>query len=134
MRWRTRSTPTHQGVQNRYNLQMSDCIFCRIASGDVPAKFVYQDEHCVAFPDNSAQAPVHMLVVPKKHIASLAHDNAADEALLGRLMGAVRDVAETSGLAEGYRVVINTGNHGGQTVPHLHIHVLGGRHMGWPPG
>lgn len=113
----------------------SDCIFCRIASGDIPATVVHRDEHVVAFRDLHPQAPVHVLVIPREHVASL--DAAADghSALLGRLFLAARDVARAEGIAEdGYRTVLNVGADGGQTVHHLHVHVLGGRSLGWPPG
>lgn len=106
---------------------MSDsCIFCRIAAGQVPASFVYQDDEVVAFPDLRPQAPVHVLVVPRRHVGSLAELD--DPVLGGRLLLAVRAVAERQGIAErGFRTVVNTGHEGGQTVPHLHLHVLGGR-------
>lgn len=113
----------------------SDCIFCRIASGEIPAAVVHRDEHVVAFRDLHPQAPVHVLVIPREHVASL--DAATDEhgALLGRLYLAARDVARAEGIAEdGYRTVLNVGADGGQTVHHVHVHVLGGRSLGWPPG
>jgi len=112
-----------------------DCIFCRIASGDLPSDVVYQDEECVAFRDINPQAPVHLLVIPRKHIEGLAETDPEDEALLGRLAAAAAEVAEQEGLSEdGYRVVINWGPDAGMAVPHLHLHVLGGRRMSWPPG
>ena len=114
---------------------MSDCIFCRIVAGTIPAKVVYQDEWTLAFDDISPQAPVHTLVVPKKHVLALQDMGEPDQALLGRLLLTCRAVANQKGLAEsGYRIVSNTGRDGGQTVFHLHFHVLGGRHLGWPPG
>ncbi len=104
----------------------SDCIFCRIASGAIPASLVYQDEHVVAFPDVHPQAPTHVLVVPRKHIGSLAELDDAD--LAGKLLLAVAEVARRGGVAErGFRTIINTGAEGGQTVPHLHFHLLAGR-------
>ncbi len=112
---------------------MSDCLFCRIARGEIPAAKVAENAHCLAFRDISPQAPVHVLVIPRNHIASL--EEAEDPALLGELLGMARDVARTEGLpAKGYRCVINTGVDGGQTVHHLHLHVLGGRGLKWPPG
>ena len=112
----------------------SDCLFCRIVSGEIPVTRVFEDEHCVAFGDINPQAPVHLLVIPKEHHASLAHTGVGEAGLLGGLMVAAVQVAQEQGLKEGYRVVVNTGPDGGQTVDHLHVHVLGGRHMGWPPG
>ena len=110
---------------------MADCIFCQIASGAMATPLVYEDEEIVAFRDIQPQAPVHLLVVPRRHIGSLKE--ADDERLLGRLLAAARKAAASAGLAQ-YRVVINTGAEAGQSVPHLHLHVLGGRVMAWPPG
>jgi histidine triad (HIT) family protein len=109
-------------------------VFKRIIDGEIPAAIVYSDEHCLAFRDVNPQAPVHILVIPRKEIPSLADASDADSDLLGRLLGVVRTVAVQEGLTSGYRVVINTGAEGGQTVPHLHLHLLGKRPMGWPPG
>ena len=110
-----------------------DCLFCRIANGEIPADIVTQNDDAVAFRDVSPRAPTHILVIPKKHVESLEH--ADDSVDLGALMRTAADVARKEGLVEsGYRVVINTGAHGGQTVDHLHLHVLGGRQMTWPPG
>ena len=111
-----------------------DCIFCKIAAGEIPAKKIFEDERAIAFHDLHAQAPTHFLVVPKQHIESLAAAAPADEALLGHLTAIAARVAAQQNLSGGYRVVVNTGDDGGQTVPHLHLHVLGGRHMKWPPG
>ncbi len=113
---------------------MSDCLFCKIVSGAIPSKKVYEDETSYAFSDIHPQAPTHVLLVPRKHIASLDHADAADTALLGELMATATKLAATLGLGKGYRVVINTGADGGQTVDHLHLHLLGGRAMSWPPG
>lgn len=110
---------------------MQDCIFCRIAAGALPTPFVYEDGEAVAFRDVQPQAPVHLLVVPRRHVASL--NDARDEELLGRLLAVARQAAAKAGL-EQYRVVINTGPEAGQSVLHLHLHVLGGRVMAWPPG
>lgn len=110
-----------------------DCIFCKIANGEIPSKKVYEDELCVAFYDVAPAAPVHVLVIPKAHIVSVLE--ADDEGLLGHLLTVASDVARKEGLAEnGFRLVINTGADGGQTVHHLHVHILGGRSLAWPPG
>lgn len=109
------------------------CIFCRIARGEIPAKMVANGKDIVAFRDLNPQAPVHILVIPKKHLASL--DDASDPDLLGRMLSLAAAIARQEGIAKsGYRTVINTGKDGGQSVDHLHIHLLGGRHMTWPPG
>jgi len=117
-----------------YTDPVMSCLFCKIVEGSIPATPVYQDEQCLAFPDINPQAPVHVLVIPRKHIASLAEAEKTDEALLGHLLWAAAEVARMKALANGYRVVISTGRDGGQTVDHLHVHVLGGRAMHWPPG
>jgi histidine triad (HIT) family protein len=109
------------------------CLFCRIVRGEIPAKKVAEDEHCVAFRDINPQAPTHVLVVPREHVASL--NEATDPALVGRLALFAARIAREEGIAErGYRTVFNTNAEAGQTVFHLHLHLLGGRHMGWPPG
>ncbi len=109
------------------------CLFCRIVRGEVPVAFVAQNEHAVAFRDINPQAPLHVLVVPKRHLPSLAE--ASDSTELGAMALLAAQVARTEGFAEtGYRTVMNTGADGGQTVLHLHLHLLGGRAMGWPPG
>jgi histidine triad (HIT) family protein len=114
---------------------MSECLFCRIGSGQIPAKVVLQDEEILAFEDVNPQAPVHVLVIPKRHIEGLNETKVGDKALLGHLLEAATQVAAKKGIAEsGYRVVANTGRNGGQTVFHMHLHVLGGRQMTWPPG
>lgn len=110
------------------------CLFCKIVEGSIPSAAVYQDDECYAFADISPQAPVHVLVVPRKHIVSLAEAAADDRGLLGHLHWVAAEIARTKGLAKGYRVVVNIGEDGGQTVDHLHLHVLGGRPMHWPPG
>jgi histidine triad (HIT) family protein len=112
----------------------ADCLFCKIVAGTIPAKRVYEDELCLCFADIHPQAPTHLLIIPKEHIASQAHAEETHAALFGHLMGTAASVARTAGLYRGYRVVINTGPDGGQTVDHLHLHLLGGRTMGWPPG
>lgn len=114
---------------------MSDCLFCKIVARAIPASLVYEDELVVAFDDINPQAPVHSLVIPRKHFTSIAELQDADGMLLGRLMLAGNKVANLKRITDtGYRFVVNTGSHGGQSVFHLHLHVLGGRHMGWPPG
>jgi len=110
------------------------CIFCKIAAKEIPAKIVLEDEHVIAFHDVNPQAPTHALVIPKKHIKGIAETTEEDAALLGQLLAAGRRVASELQLADGYRLVINNGPHAGQSVFHLHLHVLGGRPMAWPPG
>jgi histidine triad (HIT) family protein len=110
------------------------CLFCQIVAGSIPVKRLYEDDHILAFPDIAPQAPVHILLIPKQHFASLAHTTTAEDALLGQLLAAARQVAEQQGLTNGYRLVVNTGADGGQTVGHLHLHLLGGRPLHWPPG
>jgi histidine triad (HIT) family protein len=111
-----------------------DCLFCKIVAGTIPANRVYEDERSIIFPDINPQAPTHVLIIPKQHIASLAKCRAEDTALLGYLMAAAAEFARSHHLDRGYRIVVNTGDDGGQTVSHLHLHLLGGRHMNWPPG
>jgi histidine triad (HIT) family protein len=110
------------------------CLFCKIVNGSIPTTAVYQDELCYAFADIHPQAPVHVLVAPREHVNSLADADLNDQPLLGHLLWAAAQIAESKGLAKGYRVVVNTGEDGGQTVDHLHLHVLGGRSLTWPPG
>ncbi|MBQ2271253.1 MAG: histidine triad nucleotide-binding protein [Firmicutes bacterium] len=113
---------------------MADCIFCMIADKQIPSKIAYEDEKILAFHDLEPQAPVHVLIIPKKHIASLDDVQDEDQELMGYIMTKVKVVAEQVGLDNGYRVVINTGEDGMQTVKHLHVHLLGKRKMTWPPG
>jgi len=110
------------------------CVFCQIVDGSIPSKAIYQDDLCYSFADLNPQAPVHILVVPREHIASIAHAEKSHRALLGHLHWAAAEIARTKGLSQGYRTVINTGPDGGQTVEHIHIHLIGGRPMAWPPG
>ncbi|KAL5104840.1 Histidine triad nucleotide-binding protein 1 [Taenia crassiceps] len=110
-----------------------DTIFGKIVRKEIPTKFLYEDDLCVAFDDISPQAPTHFLVVPKKPIQQLDSATEDDEALLGRLLIAAKKVAAQKNLAKGYRVVINNGREGCQSVYHLHLHVIGGRQLGWPP-
>jgi len=112
-----------------------ECLFCRIAAGGIPADVVYEDDEVVAFRDIDPKAPTHVLVVPREHVASVDDLDEEHAELVGRLFLAARDVARQEGIVEdGYRVVTNTGRGAGQSVFHLHLHVLGGRSLGWPPG
>jgi histidine triad (HIT) family protein len=111
-----------------------DCVFCKIAAGEIPSTAVYQDELAYAFADLNPKAPVHVLIIPREHIGSLAEAGAEKRALLGHLMVVAGKIARQKSLAKGYRVVVNTGEDGGQTVEHLHLHLMGGRQMTWPPG
>jgi histidine triad (HIT) family protein len=114
---------------------MSDCIFCRIAAKEIPADLVYEDDEVVAFRDINPQAPVHLLIIPRRHLSGLAAAGEADTPLLGRLALVAAELAEKEGLGQsGYRVVVNNGPDAGQAVDHLHYHLLGGRRMTWPPG
>ena len=110
-----------------------DCVFCKIAGGEIPTEKIYEDEDIIAFNDLDPQAPIHFLVIPKKHITSLATLDEADSLLIGKIMLVIKKLAKENNL-EGYRVVTNIGEEGGQSVPHLHFHVLGGRAFHWPPG
>jgi histidine triad (HIT) family protein len=114
---------------------MSDCLFCRIVEGQIPAAITYRDDDVLAFKDIRPQAPFHQLVIPRKHIARLTDAAPEDEALLGKLMVAGAKLARDAGHADdGFRVVMNTGADAGQTVFHIHLHVLAGRPLEWPPG
>ena len=109
-------------------------LFEKIVNRQIPAEILYEDEHVVAFRDIAPQAPIHILIVPKKPIPRISETDAADQALLGHLLLKAAAVAAAAGLKDGYRLVINNGRHGGESVPHLHCHILGGRSMTWPPG
>lgn len=109
-------------------------LFQKIAAREIPADIVHEDELCIAFRDIAPQAPVHILVVPKKPVARVAAAEAEDQKLLGHLLLAAAEIAQREGLEQGFRIVINNGPHGGETVPHLHVHLLGGRPLHWPPG
>lgn len=111
---------------------MSDCIFCKIVKKELPTKIIFENEDFIAFNDIKPVSPTHVLVIPKKHYKSLIETE--DNSLLGRLLASIKEVAKQEGLNEGFRTVINTGDNGGQTVHHLHAHVLGGRFHKWPPG
>lgn len=111
------------------------CIFCDIVAGQMPAKIVYEDDTTVAFHDKNPQAPIHILVVPREHVDGPLAVNEQNEAVIGHLVTVAATIAQQEGFATaGYRLVINQGQHGGQSVMHLHLHVLAGRRMGWPPG
>ncbi|KAL3971848.1 neurobeachin-like protein 1/2 [Sarotherodon galilaeus] len=111
-----------------------DTIFGKIVRKEIPANLIYEDDQCVAFPDISPQAPTHILVVPKKPIVQLSQAEDDDAALLGHMLIVAKKCAQDAGLSKGYRIIINDGPDGGQSVYHIHIHILGGRSMGWPPG
>ena len=112
-----------------------DCIFCKIVAGEIPCDRIFEDEKVLAFKDLNPEAPNHVLVIPKIHIQSLKHAEETDLELLGHIQLTIVEIAERLGIAEsGFRVVANTGKQGGQTVDHLHYHLLGGRFMQWPPG
>lgn len=114
---------------------MSDCIFCKIANGEIPTDTVYENELVRAFRDADPQAPTHVLVVPKRHVQSASQLTQEDADLMLAMLDAIHAVVKREGIEEaGYRLVANTGEQGGQSVPHLHVHVLGGRDMKWPPG
>ena len=114
---------------------MADCVFCKIARKEIPAKLVHEDDDVVAFEDLNPQAPVHVLVVPRRHVPSLNELEAGDDALAGKLLRVAAGIARARGVAEpGWRAVVNVGKEGGQVVFHVHLHVLGGRPMFWPPG
>ena len=113
----------------------TDCIFCRIAAGEIPAQVVWEDEDTLAFRDIDPRAPTHILVIPRKHIPSVSQMDAADAALMGKLFLGAQAVAAADGVAEaGFRMVMNNGAGAGQSVDHVHLHVLGGRPLAWPPG
>ncbi len=112
-----------------------DCIFCKIAGHEIPAGVVYEDDDVIAFKDINPQAPIHLLIVPKKHVASIMEINAGNEDVISKIVKAAQNLARQNNIdSKGFRLVVNTGNDGGQTVNHLHFHLLGGRFMTWPPG
>ena len=112
----------------------ADCLFCKIAAKQIPAKIVYEDSQVFAFEDIGPQAPTHLLICPRKHIVSLEEASDEDEPVLGHLQTVATKLARERNLTEGFRTVINTGRNAGQSVLHLHLHLLGGRSMRWPPG
>jgi histidine triad (HIT) family protein len=111
-----------------------NCIFCKIVEGQIPSTVVFEDDLVYAFADLHPQAPVHVLIVPREHIASMQETDKSKQAILGHLHWAAAEIGRNKGLGNGYRVVVNTGEDGGQTVDHLHLHLIGGRPMAWPPG
>ena len=113
---------------------MKDCLFCRIVSGEIPSKKIYEDAHTFAFEDISPQAPTHVLVVPKKHIAGLKEADTDDAAIIGHCHLAAAKIARERSIEDGYRTVLNVGPKAGQSVFHMHVHLLGGRNLHWPPG
>jgi histidine triad (HIT) family protein len=114
---------------------MSDCLFCKIIAKTIPATIVHEDEQVLAFRDISPKAPTHILIIPKKHIATLNDINSDDKNLVGHILLIAKQLARNEGLADdGYRLVMNCNADGGQTVFHIHLHLLGGRQLGWPPG
>ena len=114
---------------------MSDCIFCKIASGQIPTNYIYEDDRVVAFSDIEPQAPTHILIIPKEHIASANDLTEENASIVGHIFAVAAKIAKDEGIAEGgYRIVNNCGEDGGQTVKHLHFHMLGGRSLQWPPG
>lgn len=120
---------------SREGESMADCLFCRIAAKEIPAQVVYEDELVMAFRDINPQAPVHLLLIPKEHVASAREIEAAHPLVPARLLKLAKELAEREGVAEsGYRLVVNTGRDAGQAVAHLHVHLLAGRALGWPPG
>ncbi len=113
---------------------MTDCLFCRIISGEIPSKKVYEDDHTYAFEDINPQAPTHVLVIPKQHVRGLKEARAEDAEIIGRCHLAAAFIARDREIEDGYRTVLNVGPKAGQSVFHLHVHLLGGRRLGWPPG
>jgi len=113
----------------------SSCVFCKIASGEIPADVIYESETAIAFRDINAQAPTHVLIIPRKHIATINDIDADDHSIIGSLYSAAREIAAAEGIADdGYRAVMNCNEAAGQTVFHIHLHLLGGREFAWPPG
>ena len=113
---------------------MTDCLFCKIAAGDIPSQKVYEDNNILAFHDIDKKAPVHVLIIPKKHIASVAAVEEEELPLVAEIIGVAKKLAFELGIQDGFRLVANTGMDGGQTVDHLHFHLMGGRAFTWPPG
>jgi histidine triad (HIT) family protein len=112
-----------------------DCLFCKILAGEIPAEIVYESDSAIAFRDINPQAPTHLVIIPRKHIATINDIETGDHALVGSLYSAARDIAAADGFADdGYRVVMNCNEAAGQTVFHIHLHLLGGRSLSWPPG
>lgn len=114
--------------------KVTDCIFCKIANGEIPSNIVFEDDKVIAFEDVNPQAPTHILIIPKKHIAHIDELENEDKELIGHIFTKIGDISREFGLNEGFRVVVNNKSHGGQTVDHVHFHLLGGRSLQWPPG
>jgi len=125
-------------LKTRSNLEevgdLTDCLFCKIANKELPSEIVYEDDDVLAFRDIKPQAPVHVLIIPKRHIASLSDLTEDDKDAMGHLMFVASKLAGDLGIGEGFRVVVNCGKDAGQSVFHIHMHLLGGRSLGWPPG
>ena len=116
-------------------MKLSDCIFCKIAKGEIPSEVIYEDDKIVAFNDVNPQSPIHFLVIPKEHIESSNDIDEKNSHLVGHVFLVIKKLTEELGVAkEGYRIVNNCGENGGQTVPHMHFHILAGRKLSWPPG
>lgn len=113
---------------------MTDCLFCKIIAGEIPAKKIYEDENTVAFEDINPQAPTHVLIIPRKHVRGLKEAGKEDAELIGRLHLAAAEIGRQRGIEDGYRTVLNVGPKSGQSVFHMHVHLIGGRDMRWPPG
>ena len=113
---------------------MDDCLFCKIINGDIPSEIIYEDEKVIAFKDISPQAPVHFLLIPREHIESVNDINQENSYLIGHIFEVAKKLAKENNLDLGYRIVNNCKVHGGQTVDHIHFHLMGGRQMQWPPG
>lgn len=134
-RCRTHSLGAVASVDGVQTMDQADCLFCKIVRGDIPADFVFESDDVVAFNDINPQAPLHVLVIPRRHISTINDLSADDAETVGKLFLAARQIAADAGVAEnGYRVAMNCNEDGGQSVYHIHLHVLGGRRMGWPPG
>jgi histidine triad (HIT) family protein len=114
------------------NIAMDDCIFCKIIAGDIPAKKLYEDDEVLAFWDIAPQAPVHFLVIPKKHIAAPVEVGAADDPVIGKMIRIGAEIAKEQGVGDGFRIIFNNGKKAGQVVFHIHLHILGGRERPWP--
>ncbi len=121
------------GIITKENIMSDNCLFCKIARGDIPADILYEDDDILAFRDIAPQAPIHFLVIPKKHISGPSSITSEDEQLMGKIMRKGSEIAQQEGI-DHYRVVFNNGEKAGQTVFHIHMHILGGRDMNWPPG
>lgn len=115
-------------------MEQKSCLFCKIIAGELPSRTIYTDASCIAFHDVNPQAPIHLLVIPRQHMASALEASEGDEPLMGHLHRVAAELARQHQIANGFRVVVNTGAGAGQSVFHLHLHVLGGRPMRWPPG